>query len=329
MRDLADRGPAWSGTGFIGVVPRRGAAPARHRGRRRRRLVARARAREAGPPLRAVREPRGDARRRPRRRRPPHDAEPPPLPAGAAALGAGKHVVCEKPLALDSAQSAELVELAERSGLVHCTNFNIRFYPQVSEARDARPRRRVGECWNVHGGYLQDWLLLPHRLELAARARRRAASCARSPTSARTGSTSSQFVTGERVDERLRRPRDGASRCGGGRPEPVETFAAARRRRARRRARCRPRTSRTSCCPLRRRRARLARRLAGERRAARTASGFEVDGIGGSLAWDAERTRSSGSATATGRTRRSRATRRFSSRKPRSGRAFQRGTPKG
>jgi len=52
-----------------------------------------------------------------------------------AALGAGKHVVCEKPLTIDSEQSAELVELAQRSGLVHCTNFNIRFYPQCQEAR--------------------------------------------------------------------------------------------------------------------------------------------------------------------------------------------------
>src|SRR5438034_9353537 len=51
-----------------------------------------------------------------------------------AALEAGKHVVCEKPLALDAAESSELLELARRSGLVHCTNFNIRFYPQCQEA---------------------------------------------------------------------------------------------------------------------------------------------------------------------------------------------------
>ena len=66
------------------------------------------------------------------------------------ALEAGKHVVCEKPLATTAAESRELLELAERSGLVHCTNFNIRFYPLVREAR-AR----------VQAGYLQDWLLLP------------------------------------------------------------------------------------------------------------------------------------------------------------------------
>jgi predicted dehydrogenase len=78
-----------------------------------------------------------------------------------AVLAAGKHVVCEKPLALDSAQSAELLELAERSGLVHCTNFNVRFYPQCQEARALVADGRLGDVWNVHGGYLQDWLLLP------------------------------------------------------------------------------------------------------------------------------------------------------------------------
>src|ERR687887_1698814 len=82
-------------------------------------------------------------------------------PQVRATLEAGKHVVCEKPLALDSEQSAELLELAERSGLVHCTNFNIRFYPQCQEARALVADGRLGDVWNVHGGYLQDWLLLP------------------------------------------------------------------------------------------------------------------------------------------------------------------------
>jgi predicted dehydrogenase len=77
------------------------------------------------------------------------------------ALAAGKHVVCEKPLATTSEESGELLELAERSGLVHCTNFNIRFYPQVQEAKARVRDGAVGVVWDVHGGYLQDWLLLP------------------------------------------------------------------------------------------------------------------------------------------------------------------------
>ena len=77
------------------------------------------------------------------------------------ALEAGKHVVCEKPLATTAAESRELLALAERSGLVHCTNFNIRFYPLVQDARVRVLSGELGEIWNVHGGYLQDWLLLP------------------------------------------------------------------------------------------------------------------------------------------------------------------------
>jgi predicted dehydrogenase len=77
------------------------------------------------------------------------------------ALEAGKHVVCEKPLAMSSEQSAELVERARQSGLVHCTNFNIRFYAQVQQARALVQGGELGMPWNVHGGYLQDWLLLP------------------------------------------------------------------------------------------------------------------------------------------------------------------------
>ena len=77
------------------------------------------------------------------------------------ALEAGKHVVCEKPLAVTSVESAELVDLAEASGLVHCTNFNIRFYPIVQEARERVRAGELGDVWNVHGGYLQDWLALP------------------------------------------------------------------------------------------------------------------------------------------------------------------------
>ena len=77
------------------------------------------------------------------------------------ALAAGKHVVCEKPLAMTSDQSAELLALADGSGLVHCTNFNIRFYPQVQQAKALVRNGTLGAVWSVHGGYLQDWLLLP------------------------------------------------------------------------------------------------------------------------------------------------------------------------
>jgi predicted dehydrogenase len=77
-----------------------------------------------------------------------------------AVLEAGKHVVCEKPLAMDSGETGELLALAERSGLVHAVNFNIRFYPQVQEAAARVAGGELGDVHLVSGGYLQDWLLL-------------------------------------------------------------------------------------------------------------------------------------------------------------------------
>lgn len=75
------------------------------------------------------------------------------------ALIAGKHVVCEKPLAMSSAQTAELAELAASTGLIAAVNFNVRFYPHVHEMRDRVANGSVGRPFLITGSYLQDWLL--------------------------------------------------------------------------------------------------------------------------------------------------------------------------
>jgi predicted dehydrogenase len=80
-------------------------------------------------------------------------------PQARAALEAGKHVICEKPLGMDSSETAELLRLAEHSGLVHAVNFNIRFYPQIREARERVAAGALGDVRLVTGAYLQDWLL--------------------------------------------------------------------------------------------------------------------------------------------------------------------------
>src|SRR5256714_7984858 len=77
-----------------------------------------------------------------------------------AALEAGKHVVCEKPLAMSSAQSAELLEVAQRSGRVHAVNFNLRFYATNQHVHGMIANRELGDVRLVSGHYLQDWLLL-------------------------------------------------------------------------------------------------------------------------------------------------------------------------
>jgi predicted dehydrogenase len=76
----------------------------------------------------------------------------------SAALRAGKHVLCEKPLAMDSRESAELVRLAGASGLAAGVNYNIRYYPLCQEAAQRVRDGVLGEVFHVTGGYVQDWL---------------------------------------------------------------------------------------------------------------------------------------------------------------------------
>jgi predicted dehydrogenase len=77
-----------------------------------------------------------------------------------AALDAGKHVVCETPLAVDADGARRLLAAAARAGTVTTVPFVYRFYPMVREAR-ARLATLAGPVRLVHGSYLQDWLSSP------------------------------------------------------------------------------------------------------------------------------------------------------------------------
>ncbi|HHF09302.1 MAG TPA: Gfo/Idh/MocA family oxidoreductase, partial [Candidatus Atribacteria bacterium] len=74
------------------------------------------------------------------------------------ALLAGKHVVCEKPLAMNRKEAEELVELADKRNLVNAVHFNIRYYPLAREAHFMVKNGKVGKVFAMHGSYLQDWL---------------------------------------------------------------------------------------------------------------------------------------------------------------------------
>ena len=80
-------------------------------------------------------------------------------PLAEAALAAGKHVICEKPLALDVAGATRLTELAVASGRRALVPFVYRYHPMVREARERVRSGGMGEVRLVHGAYLQDWLL--------------------------------------------------------------------------------------------------------------------------------------------------------------------------
>ncbi len=162
MRRLADIGAAVIGTGFIGTVHvealRRigvdvrgvlGSSPERGAARAESLNVPRAYASLdellADPRVEVV-----------------HVTSPNDLHASQtlAILDAGKHIVCEKPLAMTAAESAALVARAAETGLVNATNFNIRFYPLNQHAAEIVRAGELGEVRLVTGRYFQDWLLL-------------------------------------------------------------------------------------------------------------------------------------------------------------------------
>jgi predicted dehydrogenase len=78
-----------------------------------------------------------------------------------AALAAGKHVICEKPLALDADGAATLAVAAESAGVQAAVPFVYRYYPTVREARARVAAGTTGPVRLLHGSYLQDWLLRP------------------------------------------------------------------------------------------------------------------------------------------------------------------------
>ena len=79
-------------------------------------------------------------------------------PLAAAALAAGKHVICEKPLATSAAEAEPLVAAAQEAGRVATVPFVYRYNPVVFEARARVAAGELGALRLVHGGYLQDWL---------------------------------------------------------------------------------------------------------------------------------------------------------------------------
>src|SRR5689334_11280016 len=90
-----------------------------------------------------------------------HNATPNYLhfPVNMAAIAKGKHVVSDKPLAMTAAEAKQLVDAANKAGIVHAVTFNYRGNPLVQQARAMVAGGVIGKPNFVHGQYLQDWLL--------------------------------------------------------------------------------------------------------------------------------------------------------------------------
>lgn len=78
-----------------------------------------------------------------------------------AAAEAGKHVICEKPLALNAEEAERMLAAAEKNGVVHMISHNYRFAPAVQYAKKLIEEGRLGKIYHVRATYLQDWLMDP------------------------------------------------------------------------------------------------------------------------------------------------------------------------
>ena len=73
-------------------------------------------------------------------------------------IKAGKHIISEKPLTVNSKQSQQLMNLLKINNVVNAINFNYRFYPLIQHVKNENEAGKLGEIYYVHGHYLQDWL---------------------------------------------------------------------------------------------------------------------------------------------------------------------------
>lgn len=79
-----------------------------------------------------------------------------------AAAEAGKHVFCEKPLALSLDQAKQMLEAVNKAGVTHMICHNYRFAPAVQFAKKLIEEGRLGKIYHIRATFLQDWLMDPH-----------------------------------------------------------------------------------------------------------------------------------------------------------------------
>ncbi|HEY6292089.1 MAG TPA: Gfo/Idh/MocA family oxidoreductase [Terriglobia bacterium] len=78
-----------------------------------------------------------------------------------AAAAAGKHIICEKPLANTLADAKEMLRAVEKAGIKHMLMHNYRKIPAVALVRKLIDEGRLGTLCHYHGAYLQDWIIDP------------------------------------------------------------------------------------------------------------------------------------------------------------------------
>jgi predicted dehydrogenase len=79
-----------------------------------------------------------------------------------AAAENGKHVLCEKPLAMNLAEARRMYDAVRRAGVVHMICHNYRFAPAVQFAKKLIDEGRIGTIYHFRAQYLQDWIMDPN-----------------------------------------------------------------------------------------------------------------------------------------------------------------------
>ncbi len=79
-----------------------------------------------------------------------------------AAAEAGKHIICEKPLARTAAEAKTMRDAVKKAGVKHACAFNYRFVPAIRLAREMIERGELGRIYHYRAVYLQEWIMDPN-----------------------------------------------------------------------------------------------------------------------------------------------------------------------
>jgi predicted dehydrogenase len=123
-------------------------------------------------------------------------------PVAMAAIDAGKHVVCDKPLGLGSLEARGLCARARAARVVNAVTFNYRFNPIVQQARAMARAGQIGQVRFVHGYYLQDWLMHDTDFSWRLEPDKGGPSCATGDIGSHWCDTA-QFITGLKINRVL------------------------------------------------------------------------------------------------------------------------------
>jgi len=83
------------------------------------------------------------------------------VPAALAAIRAGKHVICEKPLAMNQAEAQKLIDAAKATGAKTGVNFSYRGHPAARYTKDLIADGQIGSIYHINAFYMQGWLVNP------------------------------------------------------------------------------------------------------------------------------------------------------------------------